>query len=239
MRLKKKISALCGPFLMLVFLIGWPSAHLIPPLARILAADQVTAHYHNRIPALTATGLMTLGIFPFLFWLTISSEMARTGDVPELAIYAQFLGGIYTTLFMTLPAYSMAITAYWLGRSQERTQLMNDISLFLLIMNFPGFGVMAWSYSVLLDRRPRTLSPRWLAYVNTSLAILYWPAFWLVWVKIGVIEWNGSWSFWVAIAATALNIFLISFYLYKAIATKDDLPGEEENLGLTEVSNSG
>lgn len=105
--------------------------------------------------------------------------------------------------------------------------------------NFPGFIIqdVAFSYSILLHRRPQTLSPRWLAYVTTNLTLLYWPAFGLVFVKTGVIAWNGALSFWAAAPAGALNIFLISFYLYKAIA-KVDVPEEGENMGGMEVSSS-
>lgn len=238
-----KIGALCGPFFMLIFFIGWPSAHFIPPLAPTLTADQVTAHYRNHESAIkAAAGLMTLSAFPYIFWVaTISDQLARIPGVPKLAIYAQFLGGVYTTLFLTLPAYFMAITAYRLDRPKELTQLMNDISWILMISNFPGFVIqdIAFSYSILLDRRPRTLFPRWLAYVTTGLALLYWPAFGLVFVKTGVIAWNGALSFWVAAAAGGLNVVLISFYLYKAIIAKVDLPGEGENLSETEVSSSG
>ncbi len=48
-----------------------------------------------------------------------------------------------------------------------------------MISDFPGFVIqdLAYSYSVLLDHRPRSLFPRWLAYVNTCLTLLYWPAF--------------------------------------------------------------
>lgn len=238
----EKIGALCGPFFMLVFFIGWPSAHFIPPLAPTLTPDQVTAHYRNHESAIkAAAGLMTLSAFPYIFWVAaISGQMARIPGVPEIAIYAQFLGGVYTALFLTLPAYLMAITAYRLDRPQELTQLMNDISWILMMSNFPGFVIqdIAFSYSILLDRRPRTLFPRWLAYVTTALTLWYWPAFGIVFVKTGVIAWNGALSFWAAAAAGALNIFIISFYLYKATA-KEDLPGEGENLSGTEVSSSG
>lgn len=238
----EKIGALCGPFFLLVFFIGWPSAHFIPPPSPTLTADQVTAHYRNHESAIkAAAGVMTLSAFPYIFWVAaISDQMARIPGVPKLAIYAQFLGGVYTASFLTLPAYLMAVTAYRLDRPQELTQLMNDISWILMMSNFPGFVIqdIAFSYSILHDRRPRTLFPRWLAYVTTSLTLLYWPAFGLVFVKTGVIAWNGALSFWVAAAAGGLNVLLISFYLYKAIA-KVDLPGEGENLSGTEVSSSG
>ncbi len=238
----EKIGALCGPFFILVFFIGWPSAHFIPPLAPTLTADQVTAHYRKHESAIkAAAGLMTLSAFPYIIWVaTISGQMARIPGVPALAIYTQFLCGVYVALFVTLPAYLMAITAYRLDRPQELTQLMNDISWILMMSNFAGFVIqdIVFSYSILLDRRPRTLFPRWLAYVTTSLTPLYWPAFGLVFVKTGVIAWNGALTFWVASTATALNIFLISFYLYKAIA-KVNVPGEGANLSVTEVSNSG
>lgn len=238
----EKIGALCGPFFMLVFFIGWPSAHFIPPLAPTLTANQVTTHYRNHESAIkAAAGLMTLSAFPYIFWVaTISGQMSRIPGVPKTAIYAQFLGGLYTTLFLTLPAYFMAITAYRLDRPRELTQLMNDISWILMMSNFPGFVIqdIAFSYSVLLDRRPRTLFPRWLAYVSTSLTLFYWPAFGLFYVKDGVVAWNGALSFWVAAVAGGLNMITISFYLYKATA-KDDESGEGESLSETKVSSAG
>lgn len=241
----EKIGSLCGPFFMLVFFIGWPSAHFIPPPAPTLTADQVTAHYRNHESAIkAAAGLMTLSAFPYIFWVaTISGQMSRIPAVPEFVIYAQFLGGAYTALFLTLPAYFMAVTAYRLDRPKELTQLMNDISWMLMLLNFPGFVIqdIAFSYSILLDhRRPQPLFPRWLAYITTSLTLLYWPAFGLAFVKTGPIAWNGALSFWVASIAGCLNIVLISFYLYKAIGSKvDDVPTERENMSGTEVSNSG
>lgn len=81
-------------------------------------------------------------------------------------------GPIFIALISILSAYFMAITAYWLDRPHELTQDFDDF-------RFPGFVIQdfAYSYSVLLDRRPRSLCPRWLTYVNTCPTPFYWPAF--------------------------------------------------------------
>lgn len=111
--------------------------------------------------------------------------------------------------------------------------------------NFPSFVVqdIAFSYAILLDhrcyrtRRPQTLFPRWLAYVSIGLMLFYWPAFGLVFVKSGVVAWNGALPFWVGSITGLLNIFTISFYIYKA-TSKEDIPGEGDTLGRTKVGSS-
>lgn len=237
----EKIGALSGPFFLIVFLVGWPGAHFIPPLSPTLTADQVTLHYRNHESAIkAAAGLMTLSAFPYIFWVaTISGQLSRIPGVPKTLIYAQLLGGLYTCLFLSLPAYFMGITAYRLDRPHELTQLMNDISWILLMVNFPGFVIqdLTFSYSILLDRRPRTLFPRWLAYVTTFLSLFCWPALGVFYARSGVLAWNGALSFWVASVAFCLNVSAISFYLYQAIS-KEDVLEEGEGLGRTEVSSA-
>lgn len=233
----EKIGALCGPFTLIIYLVGFPSAHFIPPLAPTLTAEQVTKHYGDHESAIKATaGLITLTVIPWIFWVaTLSGQMSRIVGVPKSAIYAQLIAGLYTGVFFTLPGYFMAIAAYRLDRPIELTHLLNDITWILMMPNILGFVVqdIAFSYAVLYDHRryrtrraqQQTLFPRWLAYVSTGLTLFYWPALGLFYVKSGVVAWNGALTFWVAGAATVLNVFTISFYLYKAVS-KEGLPGE-------------
>lgn len=237
----QKTGALCGRFFMLVLFVGWPCAHFIPPLAAVLTADQVAMRYHNHESAIKASaGLMTTSAFPYICWVaTISGQMSRIPGVPKTAIYTQLLGGLYTALMKTLSAYFMAITAYRFDRPYKLIQLMNAISWILMISNLPGFVIqdLAFSYSVLLDRRPRTLFRRWLQYLSTCLTLFYRPAFGVIYVKWGVVAWNGAFVDLVGRVAGGLNIFMISFYLYQAIS-QGDVFQEEENLDGTEVSSA-
>lgn len=233
----EKFGALCGPLTLIIYLVGWPSAHFIPPLAPTLTAEQVTKHYRDHESAIKATaGLITLTAIPWIFWVaTLSGQMSRIAGVPKSAIYAQLIAGLYTGVFLTLPGFLMAIAAYRLDRPIELTLLLNDICWILMASNFFGLVVqdIAFSYAVLHDHRrcrtrqaqQQTLFPHWLAYVSSGLTLSYWPAFGLLYVKSGVLAWNGALTFWVAAITTLLNVFTISFYLYKAIS-KEDLSGE-------------
>lgn len=51
----EKIGALRGPPTLIIYLIGWPSAHFIPPLAPTLTAEQVAKHYRDHESAIKAT----------------------------------------------------------------------------------------------------------------------------------------------------------------------------------------
>lgn len=74
--------------------------------------------------------------------------------------------------------------AYRLDRPHELTQDF-DYFKFPQLRN-PGRCLLL-TIQFLLDRRPQSPCPRWLAYVSTCLTLFYWPAF-------GVIDWPVCYS---------------------------------------------
>ncbi|KAH7133992.1 integral membrane protein [Dactylonectria macrodidyma] len=222
-----KFAALCGPLAILFFFIGLPGAGWLPPIPPSRSPERVVEHYKSHETGIKAgSALMTfVGFFFPMYTSAISGQLSRIPGVPTTVLNAQLLGGCLGGLFLCLPAYFFAATAYRLERPPELTQLLNDVSWILFAMPFASLLAqdLAFSYAILLDRRPRPLFPRWLSFVTTGLTLTFWPAIGVHCVRSGAVAWNGGLAFWTAGVGGGVQIIVISIFVWKAI-DRIDLP---------------
>ncbi|TPX14161.1 uncharacterized protein E0L32_000555 [Thyridium curvatum] len=227
-----KFAALGGPLTILFFFLWMPATNNLPPMAPSLSPERVRAHYmYHEKGYKGGLVLMTLAsFFQPLYTAAVAGQMSRIPGVPKTAVYAQMLGGAMGGLFLCLPPYLFAATMYRAAdRAPELTQLLNDLSWIVFAMPFPALlcQEFAFSYAILLDKRPNPLFPRWVAYTSSALTLGFWPATGVHCVHSGAVAWNGGLAFWVAGVTGGAQFCLISWAVFRA-AMRTDLPGENE-----------
>ncbi|KAF4624678.1 hypothetical protein G7Y89_g13495 [Cudoniella acicularis] len=168
-----KFSALCGPLgYILLLLLAWPAARFLPPLSPTLTPDQVVQHYVEHEAAIKALAvLFPFGSAMFLLWSSaVAEQLGRIPSVPKCVVYTQ---------------------------PPELTQLLNDATFLLIMMNSsPSIIVtLSFSYGALLDQSTHPLFPRKTARVLAASALFYVPALATHCARRGPLAWDGALSF--------------------------------------------
>jgi hypothetical protein len=69
----------------------------------------------------------------------------------------------------------------------------------------------------MIDSRPTTLFPKWMALLNIAVPIIFVPGIAIHTVTTGPLAWNGAWSFWFAGLTFCLQLIVDSFCLARAV----------------------
>lgn len=184
-----------------LFMGLWPAMGFLPPLSPLATADEIAAYYiAHSTGILTGSILLMLGqsiLVPF--YAAISTMMRRVDPQSATLSYTQMLTGVYGIVPGFMAAILFSAAAYRPERSPELILLLSDIGfLCLTIASLPGcVQFIAIGLSILADRRPQPLLPRWLGYVHFWIAILFIPGCLVALFKTGPFTWRGALGFWL------------------------------------------
>lgn len=202
------LAALCGPGAIVVALIGWLIAGVlpIPPAADDTPAEIVAFYGDN--PTAVRVGLMlaVLGLSGIgALVAVIGTQMIRMeGRTPVLA-FLQLVSGAVTWVMLIVPLVIMNVAAFRPDRSPELTVTLNDLAWILFIPPVGPFLAqnVAIAVAILTDRGARPVLPRWVGYLNLWVGFLFLPGMLAYFFKAGPFAWQGIFSFWLALAAYA------------------------------------
>lgn len=206
-----KICALGGPAALVVTLIGWLIAGLLPlPMGPSASEADVVAFYTddpNRV--LVGFVIASIGVVlmaPMLALISVHMLRMERG-VPVLAL-TQLLVGATTVLINLFPQLLFAIAAFRTDRSADTIVLLNDAAWLLLFTGIAPFMVQNVAIGVAVFRDRSQVFPRWLGYLNIWVAIAFIPDVLAYFFKTGPFAWNGLFVFWLAL--TAYSVFLVA-----------------------------
>ena len=223
----QRLCAWGGPFCAAMFGVGLLMADFVPPPSPRLSADEVAAFYQaspNMIRAGMVLGLLGMSGFVAIV-AAISAQMRRMHLPSRLPVYLQLGAGSIGVLTVMFPTMIFAITAFRPERDPALTQLLNDIGWLIIIPAFPTFigQFLSISFGALLDRNPRPVYPRWSAYFNAWIALLFTPGGVAYFFRSGPFAWDGLISFWLAAGAFFVWLMVMCWLTLRAIA-QDDAP---------------
>lgn len=192
-----------------VLLIGfWPVAGLLPVPDPNSSAERIAEFYR------TDTTQLRVGLFITLIGMggygplcaAISHRMRRMSPRQPALVYTQLAAGTVGWVFLFLPILIMSATAYRPQRPPDATQAMHDIAWFVLVMDFVPFCVqyVAIAMAVFADRSPVPVFPRWVAYLNLWVAILFIPTGVITFFKTGPLTYGGILGFYIPLAVFAV-----------------------------------
>lgn len=206
------LSIWCAALGGVIILIGyWPMAKFFPPLSPSASAQEIVNIYNGNLFGIRlGMVLMQLGaamFFPLV--AVIGIQMRRIEGAHPVLAYTQMLAGTINFLFLLLPAFFWTVAAFRPDRSPEITQLMNDFGWLCFVMPVTPAMVQnaAIGVAVLSDRSAKPVFPRWLAFFNFFIAILFFADLMITFFKAGPFAWNGAISFYMPL--TVFSIWAI------------------------------
>jgi hypothetical protein len=217
----QKLCAWGGWFFVLCFGPGLALAHFIPPPAPTMSATEVAAFYTQH-----ATGIrlgMVLGLLGLTGWVTlvgsISAQMRRMQLSSSLGHNLQLGAGMIGVLTVMLPIMIFATVAFRPERDPAASQALNDLGWLIIIPAFPTFlgQFLGLALGTLADRGPRPVYPRWVAYFNIWVGLLFVPGGLSYFFRTGPFAWSGLLAFWVAASAFFVWLLVMPWVTVKSI----------------------
>jgi hypothetical protein len=217
----QKICAWGGPFCAATLGAGLLMAGFVPPPSPTLTAEQIAQIYTSHATMIRVGMILGLvGIVGFIAIVAaISAQMRRMQCHSNLPVYLQLGAGSIGVLTVMFPIMIFAITAFRPEREPQLTQLLNDVGWLIIIPAFPTFIAQfgAIAFGILQDQSPRPVFPRWVAYFNVWVALLFVPGGFAYFFRTGPFAWDGLLAFWVAAGAFFLWLIVMTPLLLKAI----------------------
>lgn len=215
------LGAWSGPAFAILLGIGFLTAGFIPLPAPSLDPGKVVEIYQSR-PELIRLGMLiaiTSAVFVIPFAAAISTQMRRMQGVSRMPADLQLGAGAAGAILLLMPALVLAIATFRPERDPQITALLHDVGWLLFITPFPlamaqNLGI---ALGTLLDKSSQPVFPRWVAYFNIWVALLFLPGGLAFFFKTGPFAWNGLLAFWVAASAFFVWVFVMTFVLLKAI----------------------
>ncbi|MDX1888926.1 hypothetical protein [Mycolicibacterium sp. 050158] len=222
----KRILSLCalaGPATVVIALIGWLVAGVLPiPLGPESSVQQVVDFY-GQTRVLVGMSIASLGIclvFPLV--AVIGVHMVRMEGRTPILTFLQLITGAATGVLLLLPMLLMAVIGFRPDRNPELTVTLNDIAWLLFITPIAPFIIqnVAIGIAILNDKR-RTL-PRWVAFVNFWVAFSFLPDPLAFFFHSGPFAWRGIFIFWLALTTYTIFLVVMGVMLHQAVEESAD-----------------
>ena len=205
--LDQKMCAWGGPFCAAFLGVGLLMAGFVPPPSPELTPREIAEIYLTNANMIRAGMLLGLvGIAGYVALVgAISAQMRRMQGISRLPPDLQLGAGAIGVLTVMFPVMIFAVAAFRPERDPQMTQMLNDLGWLVIIPAFPTFlaQFMAIAFGTLQDKSPRPVFPRWAAYFNVWVGVLFVPGGFAYFFRSGPFAWNGLLAFWVAAGAFA------------------------------------
>ena len=218
----QRLCANSGYLIILLFALAfWPTSQFIPVPAPSLTPVQVAAFYQQHANGIRF-GMLLMSISGGLvapFVAVISIQLKRIEGASPVLAYTQLSAGSIGALFFIIPSLIFGCAAYRPERPPELTSLLNDLGWFFMVMPVAAAFIqnLAIAFAILGDKHARPVFPRWVAFLNIWVALLFAPGGLITFFKSGPFAWNGMLAFYVAGAVFAAWFAVMVIMLRKAI----------------------
>ena len=216
------VAAFCGVGFVAFATFGWWTiAGMIPPISPALGPEEVAAFYQTNTGAIRfgvvigmISGALTI---PWIALIAVHMQRAE-GPMPILSV-CQVVAGAVTVVILLLPFVLWTVAAYRPDRAPELIQLTSDFGWMLIVMTFGPFFVqlMSIGLAILLDKNVEPIFPRWVAYFNIWVAVLFIPGVLITFFKSGPFAWNGILAFWLPLVVFFAWYFVMFVVLLRVI----------------------
>ena len=199
-------SAVVG---IVLFFLALLLSDFIPIPPPNLTQDQVVAIYQQNYINIRIGWTMIMFSAMFLIPIVgvIAVQLKRIEGVNSLFTNTQMVAGTINLVWFFITGFFFLVTAFRPERSPELTYLLNDCSWFALVLVWQPAAAQQLSiaFAILLDKSQRPVFPRWVAFLNIWVALIYAGASLMPFFKTGPFNWNGIFGFWLP--ATVFGIW--------------------------------
>jgi hypothetical protein len=224
------IAALGGPAALVVTLLGWLLAGMLPlPMGPASSTNDVVAFFtdepHRVMAGFVLSSVGVVLMVPML--ALISVHMLRMeGRLPLLA-FSQLLVAAVTVVINMFPQLIFAIAGFRGDRDPGDIVLLNDAAWLLLFTGIAPFMIQNVAIGVAILRDRSEVFPRWLGYLNLLVAFSFLPDPLAYFFKTGPFAWNGVFVFWLALTSYSVFLVAMSVACRRANESLDWVPDRE------------
>lgn len=199
----------------------WPLLQFVPPPLPSSSAAEIAAMYRENAFGILLGGTLMLASAAFYapFYAAISAEIERIEERGSpLAKSQMLLGMLAVCVPVAVTAVVWMLGAYRAERSDETIQLLNDLGWFLFFTPVVAglLNAIAIAAAIFNDKSATPTFPRWVAFLNIWIGILFMPGALLAFFKTGPFAWNGLFVFWLGVGAFAVWFVVMTYFLLRA-----------------------
>lgn len=226
----KKIAdyaAWTGPLALVVTLVGWLLAGMLPiPMGPGEPTDEIVSFFvddANRVRA--GFVISSIGVVLMLPMLAlISVHLYRMDRAVPLLAFLQLITAAATMVINMFPQMIFAIAAFRTDREPGDILLLNDMAWLMLFTGIAPFIVQNLAIGVAILRDRTGTFPRWVAWLNFFVAFSFLPDVLAYFFKTGPFAWNGIFVFWLALTTYSVFLVVMSFGCRRANHSLDATP---------------
>lgn len=217
-----KLCVVTGPFVALfLFVALWPLAHFIPPPSPTESAEWYHSFYTENL-----LGVRLAGIFLLLsstLTCMVSGGLATLIKIMEGKVtpwtYVFLLAGAAVAITFFMSGVFFCVAAFRPERSPDLLYILSDMAwITILIPVFPAtLQLFALGFATLGDKRRVPIFPRWSAYVNFWIGIIYIPGCFVAMFQTGPFAWDGLLAFWLPAVFFGTWFFIMSWIVFARI----------------------
>jgi hypothetical protein len=212
-------------FLLLMYVGWWLIAGFVPPASPLRSADETAAWFGEHPISIRLGVILTLigSGLQIAFFGTLSVQLKRIEGRWSPCTYTQLVGAATTIVVFLIPCGLWQAAAYRPYDEPVLTQRLNDAA-WLMFIGITITGVLqavAIGIATLQDARRVPIFPRWSAYANFWVAVLFFPGTIIPFFKSGPFAWNGVIGFWVVLAGYTIWVPVLTVVLLRAVAEQE------------------
>lgn len=210
------ICGWCGPLAIIISLIGWLLAGVLPfPLGPGNSADEVARFYAGgtHVTMGIVISSVALGLVMPLV-AGIAYVMWRFETQPVLTL-VQLVAGSVTCVCLLLPMLIMAVAGFRPDRSPELVVLINDLAWLLFLTPIAPFIIQNIAIAAATLSHPNALFPRWLGFLNLFVGFSFTFDILAYVFKAGPLSWNGFLIFWLALTTYSIWLVMMGWVLIR------------------------
>lgn len=188
----------------ILFVVGFHFfADFVPPPPPSYSSDQIAVLFRARSGAIMVGMILLIaGATCYLAWTALLSDLIKEIEGRPGVLYATQLvaGALEAATFMF--AGLIWAAAAFRPRSPEITQALVDLGWLVFITPTALFILqyVALAIAILADKREQPAFPRWAAYLQLWISLIFMPAQASYFMKHGPLAFNGMFVWWVPFA---------------------------------------
>lgn len=217
----QRVCLWMAPLAMGLFVLGFAIiGGLIPPPSPSMTASQVVAFYNENVNGkrlgLAITMVAAAVTTPFVAALTV--QMRRIEGPESPLAFTQLGVGMLGFVVFALPVMIMEAAAFRPNRDPDSLLAIHDIGWIMLVGTYSAVMVQCFVVGACaLQDKAGLVWPRWVAYFNFWVGLLFLPGTLLYFFKSGPFAWNGVFVWWIPLSVFCTWFFVMAGVTIQAV----------------------
>jgi hypothetical protein len=217
----QRLCIWAGPLSLLCAMTGLSFTGFSLPMSSEFKPEQVARFYADHRAGIRVAGCFFLfcSAFMMIFAAAISAQLQRIEGKVTPWVFVQLIGGVMGNVPLALTGIIWSVAAFRPERPPEVLQAINDLAMFILELPAPTAAIqfLGIIFVVLGDRSANPVFPKWVAYLNIIVAILFLPGVaggvLVDWKSMG---WDGFLAYTMPSMALSSWVILMFIALFRA-----------------------